>query len=68
MFVRDAVGTQPALRFGRLAHPTGSELYDSIVVISPAAGHGARSKGQFDKLADDVDPHLYEVARVVDGR
>jgi heme-degrading monooxygenase HmoA len=27
-----------------------------------------REWGQFDKLADDIDPHLYEVARVVDGR
>ena len=27
-----------------------------------------REWGQFDKLADDIDPHLYEVARVVDGK
>ena len=27
-----------------------------------------RKWGQFDELADDIDPHLYEVARVVDGK
>src|ERR1700751_5307748 len=27
-----------------------------------------REWGQFDELADDIDPHLYEVARVVDAR
>ena len=27
-----------------------------------------REWGQFDELTDDIDPHLYEVARVVDGR
>jgi heme-degrading monooxygenase HmoA len=24
--------------------------------------------GQFDRLADEIDPHLYEVAHVVDGK
>jgi len=23
--------------------------------------------GQFDKLTDDIDPHLYEIAEVIDG-
>jgi heme-degrading monooxygenase HmoA len=27
-----------------------------------------REWAQFDELADDIDPHLYEVARVVGGR
>jgi hypothetical protein len=26
------------------------------------------SVGHFDELADDIDPHLYEVAHVVDGK
>jgi heme-degrading monooxygenase HmoA len=37
-----------------------------------AAAHRApefrREWGQFDQLTEDIDPHLYEVARVVDGR
>ena len=24
--------------------------------------------GHFDRLADEIDPHLYEVAHVVDGK
>jgi len=27
-----------------------------------------REWSQFDEITDDIDPHLYEVARVVDGR
>jgi heme-degrading monooxygenase HmoA len=27
-----------------------------------------REWGHFDRLADDIDPHLYEVAHVVDGK
>jgi len=37
-----------------------------------AAAHRApefrREWREFDKMTDDIDPHLYEVARVVDGR